>query len=237
MPRGVGAHRSQPRAGAGERAGDVGKRRAMAGDDPARVQAGDQVQRRGDVVEPGLAGELGKDDAEAVLPQRVGRDQHAMRVVVQHDRMRVVPRRGQHLPGAPAHAQRAAGLDAGLRHEALAALARRGVAQRLLVPVDNRLPLARRDAQARAELALQRGIAAAVVGVQVGVDDAVQRLAAQAVADQLHGLLGVYAVAAVDQHRAFTVTGEQHVVRRQPAALEDAQATVDGGVGRHGRRW
>ena len=51
--------------------------------------------------------------------------------------------------------------------------------------------MARRNAQLRSEGPLQRGIAAAMVGMQVGVDDAGQGLPAQRMLHEGQGLGGV----------------------------------------------
>ena len=93
---------------------------------------------------------------------------------------RVVAGRGEHLPGAAAAAQRVAGGELRVGREALATLPRRAVGQRLLVPAQHRLPLPGRDVDGHAERALQRRVAAAVVGVQVRVDEARQRFARRA---------------------------------------------------------
>ena len=71
---------------------------AVAGNHQRRLELLDQVQRRGDLVECLLAFQLGKDDAEAVLPQRVGRDQRARLRLEQDDGMRIVARRSVDLP-------------------------------------------------------------------------------------------------------------------------------------------
>ena len=87
----------------------------MAGDHHAHRQVGDALQHHGHVVEAGFAVDLREDDAEAVFPQRIGADEHAMGAVEQHHRMRVVARCGQHLPAAAAGLQGLAGLQQTLR--------------------------------------------------------------------------------------------------------------------------
>jgi len=80
----------------------------------------------------------------------------------------------------------------------------------------------------KAEGLLQRGVAAAMVGMQVGVDDARERLVgarAERAAHECERLRGVVHVAGVDQHRTGLARRrvDEQVVRRQPAALEYRQ--------------
>ncbi|MPN61475.1 hypothetical protein SDC9_209212 [bioreactor metagenome] len=67
---------------------------------------------------------------------------------------------------------------------------------------------------------LQRGIAAAMVAVQVGIEQLVQHTPVQRRLHQRHGLRRVGAVAAVHQRRGVAPQ-QQHVVGRQPAAFDD----------------
>ena len=191
----------------------------MARNDGAHRQRRDQLQHPLHVVESRLAFQFGKDHAEAVLPQRIGRDQHAVFGVEEQQRVRVVAGRGQRLPFAGADAQPVAGRHAAVCREALAVLAQRPVAQRLLVPALHRVQARRRHLHPQRPLLLQRRVAAAMVGMQVRVDQLPQRPRPQRLLQQRHGLRGVHAVAAVDQHAAIAVV-EQHVVRGQPAALQ-----------------
>ena len=67
---------------------------------------------------------------------------------------------------------------------------------------------------------LKRRIAAAMVAMQVGIDQQIQWPALQCVRHQRLGLMGVSAITTIDQ-RAVTVTLNQHIVARQPATLKD----------------
>ena len=138
--------------------------------------------------------------------------------------MRVVPGRGMDLPALAADVQGLAGLHGLVGAVGGAALAGGAVAQGRFVPGLHGGPGPHGHADAAAVRLLQRGVAAAVVRMQVGVDDARQAFALQRMGHQGGRLRGVVDVAAVDQHGAFAPAVQQDVVRRQPAALEHAQA-------------
>ena len=70
---------------------------------------------------------------------------------------------------------------------------------------------------------LQRGIAADVVGMGMGVDQAAERNGRRARGGRGDGLFGMVDVAAVDQRRPVAIE-TQDIVGRQPAAFEDEQA-------------
>ena len=85
--------------------------------------------------------------------------------------------------------------------EARAILARGPVAQTRFIPLLYGLRIARRNAGTHLRPALlQQGVAAAMVAVQVGVDNALQRRALQGRFNQRQRLLGVDAIAGID-HR------------------------------------
>jgi hypothetical protein len=202
------------------------ERPAVAGDHHAHRQPLDRIQRGIDVVEAGFTVDLGKDDAEAVFPQRVGRDQHAVCGVEQQQRMRIVSGCGDRVPAPTTGDENFSRCQRGGVREALAALAGAGVRQAHRVPCRHRGGVARRHDDRRAEGTLQRGVAAAVIRMQMRVDDALQGLPAQRMAHQRHGLLGMRDVPGVDQHRAALAAHavDHDVVRRQPAALEHGEA-------------
>ncbi|MNL58625.1 hypothetical protein D3C87_1822760 [compost metagenome] len=110
--------------------------------------------------------------------------------------------------------------------EALALLAGSHEAQGVVIPRGHRRRLGGRDRRVRLPARLQRGVAAAMVRMEMGVDDLPQRPAIERRRDQGLGLGGVGQVAGVDERRvAGLVIDQQHVVGRQPTALEYA----DGG--------
>ena len=209
-----------------QRAGHVGERPAVTRDHHTHRQAFDEVQHRGHIVEAGLADHLGEDRAEAVLPQCVGRNQHAVLSVEVNQRVFIVPRRGQCLPLAaaghpgPPGVHRAVGVEPGHQLPAGA------VGEGAFVPFAHGLGVARRHGGERTRFALQQRVAAAVIAVQVGVDNARQRLALKRVLNERQRLIGVVDVPGVDQHRAGFARGgvNEDVVAGQPAAFEDAQA-------------
>jgi hypothetical protein len=220
----------------------------VAGDDGERCQGLDHIQRGGHFLEGLQALDFGKHHAEAVFPERIGRDQCAAGRLEQDDGVRVMPRRGMDLPVAPGQPHAGAGLQYAGQRKWRAFLAGGGVAQRLGIPVAHEFGLARRDIGPGLRPArLQCGIAAAVVAVQMGVEDARQRLASQRLLDQQHGLPGMADVAGIDHGRAVVlrigrVGREDDVVGRQPAALQHGHAAGQrsggacGGEGGHGGR-
>lgn len=72
-------------------------------------------------------------------------------------------------------------------------------------------------------IALEGGVASAMVAVQMCIEQQVQRPLLQAGADQLIGLFRMRAVAAVNECAEIR-SEEQNVVRGQPAALENMHA-------------
>ena len=81
--------------------------------------------------------------------------------------------------------------------------------------------LAARDMRLQSGISrLQRRIAAAVVAVQVGVDDVIQRSTFECRTDQIQRLIDMRAIACVDQ-RSAVLADEEDVVAGEPTALED----------------
>jgi hypothetical protein len=120
-------------------------------------------------------------------------------------------------------------LDAVVGRKPLALLAGRHKTQVFLAPMQGGFKLPYRNADGAAPAPLNRRIAAAVIGVQVGVDQAGQGLRTQSMAHQRHRLLSMQAVAAVDQHRAAALAVQQDVVGREPASFQQGQS-FEGGV-------
>jgi hypothetical protein len=99
-------------------------------------------------------------------------------------------------------------------YRVVAALAGGAVAEGGLIPVAHLVHLGGGDGDAAAIGLLQGGIAAAVVGMQMGIDQQVELVAAtlaQYVPNQGLRLFGMADVAAVD-HRHFVAAEQQHVV-------------------------
>ena len=133
------------------------------------------------------------------------------------------------LPCAPTQLHAGAGLQRALQAKAWALLAGGLVAQGHGVPVAHGVGLARRHPGLHlGPGGLQRGIAAAVVAVQVGVENALQCPPAQRRLHQRHGLLCMAAVTRVHHRRPFRAS-ENNAVGRQPAAFQES------GVGGQGR--
>src|SRR5262245_36461654 len=76
-----------------------------------------------------------------------------------------------------------------------------------------------------AKFSLQRGVAAAMIRMQMGVHHPRQGLSIQGVANQLQGLAGMRPIARVDEDGAVLAASNQHIVRRQPPALEDGDSS------------
>ena len=221
VPGRVGDKALQPRAREGDGLGHVGEQAAMSRDHERGRQRFDQVDRLAEFVERVVAFELGKHHAKAALPQRIGRDQDALSRIEQDHRMGIVAGRGVHLPQAVAEPDVGAGLQQGVVRERGAALARGRVGERLGVPVAH-MPrqTGRNGGPERRPGRLQRGVAAAVVAVQVGVDQQVQRPLAQRRPHQRDGLRRVRGIAAVHQRGGVRAL-DQDVVGRQPAAFQN----------------
>jgi hypothetical protein len=137
--------------------------------------------------------------------------------------MRVVAGRRERLPFQSGQEHRIARRQRGVEREARTALSRGAIAELAFVPVAHRGRLGGRDRGAAAVARLQRGVAAAVIGMQVGIDQAVERPPLQRVLDERHRLRRVRVIAAVDQRGAGLVL-QDNIVGRQPAALEDRDA-------------
>ncbi len=183
----------------------------MAGNHHAHIQRGDARQHGRLLGEATLAFEFREDHAKAVLPQRIARDQDAFLRGEQHHGMGIVAGRADYLPLDPAQAQGIAVLHHVVEGEAVALLAGGAVAEGVHVPRAHRLGLRGGDQRARLPAALQRGVSAAVVGVQVRVDQAPQHPAAEAGLDQRQRLWRMRDVAGVDQ-RGVIAVDKQDVV-------------------------
>jgi hypothetical protein len=173
---------------------------AVARDHDGGIEPLDEVQRGADLVERRFAFEFGEHHAKTVLPKRVSRHQRARGRLEQHHGMRVVAGRGVHLPQGGTQLARAAGLQRGLEAKTRALLARGAVTQGIGIPVAHLRRMPRRDGRQQAGVALlQCRIAAAVVAVQMGVEQALERRALQRMRDQRQRLLGMRAVPGIDQ--------------------------------------
>ena len=222
----------QPSAGDGESRIHIAEYRAMAGNDGLRPEPLDHIQRGGHFIERVIAIEFGEHHAKAFFPQGVCRHQRAALRLKQNDRMRVVPRCRMHLPMQVAQQHLGARLQRGIQMEAWALLARRYVAQGMGVPHANKVGVARWNMGLQRGVArLECGVAPAVVAVQMGVEQQVERAALQRRVHQRERLINVGAVAAVDECGA-ALTLDQDVVAGQPAPLEDGNAGRQ--IGGHG---
>ncbi len=156
-----------------ERAADLAEGLAMAWNDGFNLKTADRFQGRARLGERGVAAEkLGEDHAEAVFPERVAGNQDARLGRMEHHRVRVVSRRGDHLPVEPAHPQRVAIAKGVVVAEALGALVGDREDQRLLVPVIDERRLAFRNARSAAVFLLDGRIAAHMIGMAVRIDQA-----------------------------------------------------------------
>ncbi|MCY1361993.1 hypothetical protein D9M69_486910 [compost metagenome] len=230
IARGIGAEVAQPRAGTLDRGIDAGEHAAVAGNHQPCIELRDARQHRRLLGEAALAIQLGKDHAKAVFPQRIAGNQDARPRCEQHHRMRVMAWRGHHLPRDAAQCHHIAIVQHAVEAKAVALLPGGKVGERLGIPRGHGRGFGRGNRGARLPARLQRGVAATVIGMQVGVEDARQRPVLQRGRDQRHGLRRMRDVAGVDQ-RGIVAIDEQDVVGRQPAALEHAH-----GVGQRGHR-
>jgi hypothetical protein len=145
----------------------------VAGNDDVDRQAADHLQR-GARCRQGLlaAQDLAEDDAEAVLPQGIARNQDALFGAMKDQRLHVVAGRRQSFPGVAAHFEFAAGFDHGIVGKAVTALLRGVEQQGFGVPLGDHAFDAGGNHDAAAEGGLQGGVSADVVGMRVGVDQA-----------------------------------------------------------------
>ncbi|MNT46319.1 hypothetical protein D3C72_1829530 [compost metagenome] len=140
-----------------------------------------------------------------------------------------MPGRRTHLPLLQAQQHLCSWLQHAIGAKTRAVLARGSVGQLRLVPVDHRLGVAGWNEGLRLRPALlQRRVTAAVIAVQVGVGQALQRGALQRRFHQRHGLFGMAAIPCIHHSRH---PGSKHrVVGRQPATFDELKA------GRQGNR-
>ncbi len=220
---GIGPQCREALACAVERSGSIPERRTVTGNDPGWRERRDALQQLFLLVESGFALDLRKDRAEAMLPERVGGDQDAVGSAPEHDLVGIVAARGDDFPGETAQRDFAARLQHVIEREARAVLPDARIAESAVVPCRDGGGLARRDRDRRPEALLQVGVAAAVVRVQMRVDDACQPSSADQALDQRLGQLGVRDVAGIDDARLVGRVDEHDIVRRQPAALEHVQ--------------
>jgi len=159
----VAAQVLQAAVGRVEGSAGLAESRAVAGNHGARRQLGDPVEHFLLLGEAGVALQFREDHAEAVLPQRIGRQEDALVVVVEQHHLRVVPAAGDHLPFEAAEAQRPADVDQRLVVEARALLAGGSVVQPPLVPLAHRGGETGRDGDGGPEARVQRRVAAHVI--------------------------------------------------------------------------
>ena len=198
--------------GIGQGGGKVGKSWAVPRNHNCRVQRLNHIQGVGYGIKGLHALELGKDHAKAPLPQGVGRQQHPRHRLKQHHRVGVMARRGMHLPQALTQPYLAARLQQRIKAKLRASLAGRRVGEGVYIPVPHRLGQPRGYGGAQGRIpALQGRVAAAVVAVQMGVEQLVQRSPAQGRPDQRQGLWCMGGIAAVDQGRAV-LSEQQDIV-------------------------
>ena len=172
-------------AAGGQRGGQVLEGGAVAGHHQARRQGLDQGQRVARGAEAGLALDLGEDDRQPVLPQRITGQQGAGLGLEEQHGVGVVAGGGVHLPGGRPQAHRLARHQGRIDAEGLAELAGVAVAEPVLVPLAHQVGAAGGHPGLQRRVArLQGGVAAAMVRVQVGVEHPAQALARQRVVDQ-----------------------------------------------------
>ena len=111
-----------------------------------------------------------------------------------------------------------------VRSKARAVLASGPKVQALFVPVFDSLRLARRNPGLQSRVTCcQCRIAAAVVAVQVGVEQQIQLAALELLVYQVQQQGGMGVVTAVHQHAVFGIL-QEHAVGRKPATLEHVDA-------------
>jgi hypothetical protein len=140
----------------------------MATNRDPRAERFDQVEDGCHVGEAAHAFEFGKHDAEAVLPEGIGGNQHAVARVEQYHRVRVMTGRGD--PRSATEFDRGAGHKRVVRHETRAALAGRRVGQGVEVPAQHIGPVSGRYPYLAAVCPLQSCVAPAVIRMKMRVD-------------------------------------------------------------------
>lgn len=204
----------------------------MARDDGRGLELLDQVERRCDLSECGIAFEFGKHDAETVLPQGVGGYQRACPGFEKDDRVGIVSWCGMNLPRGRTKLDFGSWLQQRFEPKPGASLSRRCIGERNFVPAGDGCSLARRYPCANSgKPGLQHRISTAVVAVQMRVQEQIERPRAQNLAHQSSRLLRMRAVTGVDERGGTVIRRKKNPVRRQPAPFEDGHAF------RQARQW
>ena len=215
-------------ASARQRRLDIGEGRAVNQARRVHRQGRDGIEHRADVVETRLAVHLRKT-TPSPAPHASAEISRAVRRVEQHHRTGRAPARP-----APRSGGHRRSTSPGCNVSCTSKRSHRWpVARQLSAPGlhrAHRLGQARRDGDARASASRQRGVAAAVVAVQMGVDDARQRRASPSAWRTSASVCSAWLTWPLSISVAPSPLARMHqdVVGRQPAALEDAQPTRAG---------
>ena len=184
---------------------------------------------------PGFAFEFGKDHAETVFPQGIGREQQTLVGAPKHEHAWVMALGGARDEGQVAEHEFIAFGESAIDAEPVAALAGGRETQARGIPAHGDLGVGRRNMGARLRIGLlEQGVAAAMIRMQVSVDDAMQGGVTERAAHEFEPERGMRDVTGIDDR--VERTREHHGVRRQPPALEDLHAggPDDRGRGAHG---
>ena len=129
---------------------------------------------------------------------------------VQHQRMRIVTGRAEHLPVERAEPQLRAGRDRLGEGEALAGLAGSAKRQAGFVPIAHRVGFGCGNRGTARPCRLQQRVAAAVIRMQMRVDDQIERSRAERLPHERDGLRRVRRVAGIDQSGALCRRSAAH---------------------------
>src|SRR5690606_33187965 len=178
--------------------------------------------------EAGFVLQLREDDAEATAPERIGRDEQALFRREQHQRVGIEAGSRMSDPAQAARLELVARRQRVVHREARAGLAGVAMGEGVDVPGARRLEACRRYRDAAAVALVHRGVATAMVGMKMGVDDAADApgrgpLVRERGIDERERRRGVLDEARV-HHGGRVGIDEQDVVGREPVALDEAHA-------------
>lgn len=148
---------------------------AMAGNDQLRVEALDQIQGLRNLVEAAVADNFGENDAKTMTPECISGDQCSRAGLEEDHGVHVMARSRMDFPVLIGQLNRDSWLQQGIKREARTQLPGRQIAERLFVPRRNGISLTRRNQCLQRSIpCLKGGVAAAVVTVQMSIEQELQ---------------------------------------------------------------
>ena len=206
----------------------LGERRTVSRDHNARVKRRDRFEGLLRLVQ--RAGRLRHDQAEAALPQGVPRDQDALLRVPEHQCAGGMTRCRDHPPIQLSPAVGLPWFQYAVHRKTLGLLPGIVDPQGPLIPCAHQRRLCGGDQCGASIGPLHCGVAAHVIAVAMGIDQLIDPIALQTVAQQRERTRGARDVAGVDQHVA--VPRAQHdLIGIEPVAYDHMDLRREGGRG------